>query len=145
MRIRHIILTFLILGFISGCVTTNELTFKEAVTFHDSHASKRDFLILYNNNNQYELHNYTFHPDYLEGVLYVPKVDRSNGLMVYTDASFAIVDTLSANNFKIPIDRISRIEYVKTDAFKSIAFVACVTLLTLSFVWAGTLFLGGML
>lgn len=143
MKIKHFILAFPILVLLPGCVTTKMLTPEEANTYRSRYAEKRDFLILINQNNQYELHNYKFEKDSLAGELYVPRIRRSNGLMVFTAADFKI-DNISASTIRIPNDKIYRIQEVKPDIFKSIGFIAGITLFTYSLWWAGNLILSGV-
>jgi hypothetical protein len=112
--------------------------------YYDLNSGKKEFLIVYNQNNQYELRNYRFRNDSLEGELFVPKIQRSVGLMVYTDKDYRIMDSSSSPVVRIPKDRILKIQEVKTDAFRSIAFIAGVTLISMSLWWAGNAVLGGM-
>jgi hypothetical protein len=143
MNIKHFILTFIILELVSGCVATKIMTLDQAATYNSLNPKKRDFLILFNQNNQYELHNYQFQKDSLTGELYVPRIRRSNGLMVFTAADFRI-DNISASMVRIPNDKIIRIQEVKPDIFRTVAFAAGVTLFTFSLWWAGNLILSGI-
>jgi hypothetical protein len=141
---KQSILVFLILFLLQGCMTTKMWNLENPSAYNDLNSGKKEFLIIYNQNNQYELRNYRFRKDSLEGELFVPKIQRSVGLMVYTDNDFRIMDSSSSPVVRIPQDKILKIQEVKTDVLKSVAFIGGVAIITMSLWWAGNAVLGGM-
>lgn len=133
-----------ILVVMSGCVTTKILSFEEAAFTPEQKSGKRDFLIVYNQNNQYELHNYRFRNDTLEGQIFVPKVDRSNGIMVFTSPEFALTGNISESVTKIPLSSVYKIQEVKPDLFRTVAFAAGIAIITFGLWSAGNLVMGGI-
>jgi ketopantoate reductase len=141
---KSFLLSLAILMLLSGCVTTKMMSFGEAAAKVPNTTGNRDFLIVYNQNNQYELHNYRFSKDTLEGQIFVPKVDRSKGIMVYTSAEFVLTGNLTESLTKIPINSIAKIQEVKPDLFRSVAFAAGVAVITFGLWSAGNLLMGGI-
>jgi hypothetical protein len=137
--------TLFILSGMTGCMTTKILTPEEASSYQDVNVKRKNYLILYNQNNQYELHNYKFQNDTLTGDLYVSKIDRSTGLIVFTDNDFAITDQTVGSLTRIPVNRIKEVQAVKTDIVKSVFFIAGVALITFTLWQAGNLIQKGLI
>jgi hypothetical protein len=137
-------LLFIFYG-MSGCMTTKILTPDEASSYLGVKVNKKNYLILYNQNNQYELHNYKFQNDTLTGDLYVSKIDRSIGLIVFTDNDFAITEHTVGSVARIPANRIKEVQEVKTDVVKSVFFIAGVALITFTLWQAGNLIQKGLI
>lgn len=138
-KLMNSFILFYIINLFSGCDTTKWLSINEASVFKDD---KRDFLIVYVQDKQFLMNNYKFQDGYLEGDLYISKSRYFNGVTVFTDLDLSMFYRDSFPKFfRIPYETIIKINYVKTDALKTIGFLVCLPLAVWSVYWGGRVLL----
>jgi hypothetical protein len=119
-KVTSVILAFCILNFLSGCYTTKSLSINEA----SKTPSKHDFLVVNIQNRTYELHNYKFMLDHLEGDLFIRTAKYYQYILVTADIADVIINQESPSVFiKIPNENIKGITCHKIDQLKTFGFV----------------------
>lgn len=102
-----------------GCVTTRYLSFEQA-----AEAKHKEFLVLHTPKQVYNLYNYTFTKEGLNGTLNPLISQRLVNLQVYTNLNFELKDSrISANHIFIPKSNITNLTVPSLSAGKTLLII----------------------
>lgn len=103
-----------------GCTTSRLISMNDAKVKE----SKKNSLVLHTPGSRYQLLDFKFTEDGIEGKLDDYSGDNTNIFHVYTDLNFYYNQYQKSNQFiKVPNKNIQKIKYSKSDRLKTVALV----------------------